>query len=355
MKGKIILLVVLLSLLLGGCSFWMDDTYVSVKPYQVQQVQSEFEAVTADSYIGVREVLETMVGDCVQSAVIAVPGLDERTIDYYMSAATNYVIRDNAIGAYAVEQISYEIGTNGDELAIVVDISYRYNRFDILRITRVKDTAAAITEVENALQQYDPEVKLFVGEYTETDFLQLVQDYVDANPQLCVEMPQVTAAVYPDSGAERVIVLTFTYWNSREVLRSMQQNVQEVFEQLRPEGNSPQRLAEGVYTFLMNRHEYKVEKSLTPSYSLLRYGVGDHKAFATIFAAMCRQVGLNCQVVSGAKGGEAWHWNVILDGGNAYYVDLLRCYEAGAFEMLQESQMRGYVWDYSAYGSTAGQ
>ena len=58
---------------------------------------------------------------------------------------------------------------------------------------------------------------------------------------------------------------------------------------------------------------------------------------------------------SGAQGGEAWHWNVILDGGNAYYVDLLRCYEAGAFEMLQESQMRGYVWDYSAYGSTAGQ
>ena len=109
-KTGIWLLTALFCLLLTGCGFWLQDTYVSVKPYHVQNAGTEYEVITAGSYMEVRTALETMVADCVQSAIIAVPGFDEKTIDYYMSAATNYIIRNNAICAYAVDQISYEIG-----------------------------------------------------------------------------------------------------------------------------------------------------------------------------------------------------------------------------------------------------
>lgn len=348
-KIGIWLLTVLFCLLFTGCSFWLQDTYVSVKPYHVQDVGTEYEVITANSYTDVRQALEAMVADCVQSAIIAVPGLDENTIDYYMSSATNYIIRNNAICAYAVNQISYEIGTNGGDLAIAVDIDYNYSRINILRLKRVEDDAAAVAEMEIALQQYEPEITMIISDYQESDFLQLAQDFVDKNPQLCVEMPQINVTLYPESGRERVLVLTFTYWNSREVLRSMQDNVQDVFGQLKVDGDTPGQKAAGLYTFLASQHEYKMETSITPSYSLLRHGVGDSKAFATIYAAMCRQVGVDCKVVSGARGGEAWHWNVIRDGSVLYYVDILRCLENGSFALLRENEMKGYVWDYSAF------
>lgn len=348
-KFYILLLTAMLCLSLTGCGLWIQDSYISVKPYQVENVNAEYEMITVASYEQLQEALETMVEDCVQSAIIAVPGFQENTIDEQMSSATNYIIRNNAIGAYAVEQIAYEVGTSGEDLAIAVDISYRYNRSNILRMKRVENAEAASEEIKLALQQYDSGITLYINDYNETDFLQVIQDYVDENPQLCVEMPQVAAAIYPESGQMRVLDLTFDYWNSREVLRSMQENVMDVLGQLEVRGESAQQRATEVYNFLTDLHPYTVETSVTPSYSLLRYGVGDSKAFATVYAAMCREKGIQCKVVSGSRGGVAWYWNAVYDNGQVYYLDILRCYEGTGFRLLQEHQMSGYVWDYSAY------
>ena len=95
----------------------------------------------------------------------------------------------------------------------------------------------------------------------------------------------------------------------------------------------------------MVRFDYKLDPSITPAYSLLRYGVGDSRAFATVYAAMCRRVGLECQVVAGTKAGEPWFWNIVCDDGLHFHVDLLR----GNYRGMLDGEMGGYVWDYSGY------
>ena len=99
----------------------------------------------------------------------------------------------------------------------------------------------------------------------------------------------------------------------------------------------------------MERFNYKVETSITPAYSLLCHGVGDSEAFATVFAAMCRNAGLECHTVSGTRAGEAWFWNMIREGDVYYHVDLLQSKAAGQLQRWTDDQMQGYVWDYSAY------
>ena len=106
----------------------------------------------------------------------------------------------------------------------------------------------------------------------------------------------------------------------------------------------------------MERFDYTLETSITPSYSLLCHGVGDSEAFASAFAAMCRRAGLECRIVSGTRAGEAWFWNLIREGDVYYHVDLLQSKSAGELQKLTQEQMQGYVWDYSAYpaaGSSA--
>ena len=105
----------------------------------------------------------------------------------------------------------------------------------------------------------------------------------------------------------------------------------------------------------MERFDYKVETSITPAYSLLRHGVGDSRAFATVYAAMCRASGLECIVVTGTRSGEPWTWNIICQDGVYWHVDLLRCNEQGRFHKTEDSGMTGYVWDYSAYPECIGE
>ena len=104
----------------------------------------------------------------------------------------------------------------------------------------------------------------------------------------------------------------------------------------------------------MERFDYQIETSITPSYSLLCHGVGDSRSFATIYAAMCRRANVECQVVSGTKNGDAWYWNLICENGIYYHVDLLESSAAGYLRKLSDAQMDGYVWDYSAYPPADG-
>ena len=153
-------------------------------------------------------------------------------------------------------------------------------------------------------------------------------------------------------GASRVLEMRFSYQTSRDTLRSMQQNVADVFESaelyVSGDGDKWEKYAQ-LYSFLMERHDYTLQTSITPSYSLLRHGVGDSKAFALVYAAMCRRAGLDCETVSGTKNGEVYTWNVIADGDVYYYVDLVRCSQNGRFYPARQWEMGGYVWDYSVY------
>ena len=339
-------------ILFSGCDFWMDGHYYSVKPHQEEAVEGSNQISEVSSYAGLRDKLTEMVEAGRQSAMIYMAGGTSQLWETYMQLACTYITQHHAIGAYAVDEIIYEVGTSGTKPAVAVIINYLHGRSEILRIDQADGMEQAKQIITSALENSDADVVFKVKPYEEFDVKQFVEDYVNENPQSCMELPQVTAAVYPDSGAERVIRLDFTYQTSRDSLRSMQSAVKQIFASARlyvDEDSEPWEKCSQLYSFLMERYEYKVETSITPSYSLLRHGVGDSKAFATVYAAMCRQTGVTCQVVSGTKSGEPWYWNVLLIDGVYYHVDLLRCSSGEGFFAKTESEMDGYVWNYSDY------
>ena len=171
-----------------------------------------------------------------------------------------------------------------------------------------------------------------------------------------MEIPQLSEGIY-GTGEGRVVELNFTYQNSRESLRQMRNQVEAIFDAaevyVSGDGADYLKLTQ-LYGFLMERFDYQVETSITPAYSLLRHGVGDSKAFAVVYAAMCHQAGLECYVVTGTRNGEPWYWNIVCSDGDSFHVDLLRCREFGGFRRFSDRDMNGYVWDYSAYPECGG-
>jgi hypothetical protein len=201
----------------------------------------------------------------------------------------------------------------------------------------------------------DEDVVLLVERYSQFDLEQFVDDYARNNPQYVMEIPQVAVSVYPDSGTSRVLEITFSYENSRDNLRMMQSQVAPVFASaslyVSVSGSDFQKYSQ-LYVFLMERFDYEIVTSITPAYSLLCHGVGDQRAFATVFAAMCSRAGLECQVVTGTRDGKPWCWNIVKMEENYLHVDLIRCSQTGGFRQCSDEEMIGYVWDYSAYPQT---
>ena len=349
---KLLAMLLLVCIMLSGCAGFLDGSYVSVKPHQEENDQDSGGNANASTYTQLYRALELMVADGVETRVIYLSHYDQLVMKTDINKAVRLLRTDNPIAAYAVESITYEVGTSSGQPAVAVNVSYRHDRTQIRKIQNVYSEETAIEKIHDAMDSCADSIVLYMYQYQETDFVQLVEDYAESSPQTVMEVPRVSVNLYPDHGRERVVELKFQYQNSRDDLRSMQNEVRPVFDAavLYVSGDGAQREKYSqLFSFLMERYDYQYETSITPAYSLLRHGVGDVKAFATVYAAMCNAAELECQIVTGTRWGEPWSWNMICDDGRYYHVDLLRCSSEGKFSVRSDNQMEGYVWDYSAF------
>lgn len=352
MKRRIICLAAALCLTLSGCS-WMDGNYYSVRSHEDHSQAGESSDVSAANYVELLAALQDLIAAGKEKGIIYVGEFNQDLVAGSVSAAVKRTLSATPLGAYAVESIDYELGSNGGKPAVAVEITYLHGRTEIRKIREVADMSAAAEEIRGALRNCDASLVLQVEAYEWADLEQVAEDYAMAYPELVMEVPQVTVGIYPESGSVRILEIKFTYQNSRDVLRQMQTQVASMFEaaELYVSGDSSDYLKlSRLYGFITGLgYDFQLDTSITPAYSLLRHGVGDSKAFAVVFAAMCRQAGLECQVVTGTRGGEPRYWNIVLDGERYLHVDLLRCSELGGFREFTDGEMTGYVWDYSAY------
>ena len=355
MKTKLLPVALLIAFLLSGCSLF-DGQFHRITPHKMPSSNTVPEAYSAKNYGELRVILAERVASGAESCVIYAEEFPIADLERAMKDAAHNIRINDPIGAFAVDEIVYQIGSNNGKTAVAVDIRYRINTMEIRKMKRVEDINEAIEKILESLGSCNPGIVFYITSYQKVDFTQIVEDLAFANPQTVMEIPRTTENVYGE-GSSRVVELTFSFETGRDVLRQMQSQVRPIFDSavlyVSGDGSDNQKLAQ-LYAFLMERFEYSVETSITPAYSLLRHGVGDSRAFATVYAAMCRKAGLDCRTVTGTKMGESWTWNIVRDGDRYYHVDLLQCSAKGHFAEKTDAEMTGYVWDYSAYPACTG-
>ena len=349
MKQKLLVLLLAAALLLSGCS-WMDGSYVYISRHQEQRPSSQGGSVTVSGFVELQEVMHRMMENGVRKNVIFLSDYSQEMAASGMTAIRQDMLSVNPLGCYALEDILFEVGTNSGKPAIAVELIYRHTAAEIRQVHRFRDMDQAAKGVASALDDVKAGMVMLIRNYEELDFVQLVNDYALDHPQKVMEIPQVTEVLY-GRGDSRLVELSFNYQTSRDALRQMRRQVEPVFQAAElyiSKGGSDYQKYNQLYSFLMERFEYRIQSSITPSYSLLHHGVGDSRAFAVIYSAMCRNVGLPCEIITGTRDGEPWTWNLIYSHGQLVHLDLLRCSENGLFQVTKKENMTGYVWDYSA-------
>ena len=340
-------------MVLGLCSCgWMNGSYSSVTPHKVGYTQTDDDLFTVRNYSELRSALTALVDSGAQEALITLVDYPGEQVLTDLENSVYFVSTVYPIGAYAVEHISYEYGSGGFQDAISVDVTYRRSKAEIDQVHTVRGIPGARTAITDALRTCQNTLVLQITGYTETDFVQLIDDIAAEHPEIVMECPEVRAQTYPQQGTTRILELQLSYKTSRESLRYMQQQVSPIFSSAKlyvpRDSNDSVKLSQ-LYNFLMQRFDYSVQSSITPAYSLLCYGVGDSQAFANVYAAMCRQIGVDAVTVSGTCNGESRFWNIVRCDDVYYHVDLLRSLRNGQFRRYTDAEMDDYVWDYSAY------
>ena len=344
MRGRIAAVLVM-ALLLTGCS-WMDGSYVSVTPHQVGLGQTGEGTVHAvRNYAELRGALIGMIDSGTEEALFSLAEYPREEVPEDLKRAVDYAQGVYPVGAYAVESIEYNFGTGLGASALSVDITYRRSRAQIESIRTVRWISGAKKEVEDALDQIADSLVLQIAGYQETDFGAIILDYARRNPDRVMEVPGVSVRIFPDRGETRVVELSFHYRTDRNELRAMREQVEPVFSSaaLYVTGTAGEQTKfSQLHAFLMERFDYRLQSSRTPSYSLLCEGVGDSRAFAQIYAAMCTRIGLEAASISGTRDGEKHHWNLVRIDGVWYHLDLL---SSSQFRPMTEEELTGYDWD----------
>lgn len=343
-------------MLLSGCSTWLDGSYYSIKPHEEKQEDSDSDIVAVSSYSALCRALTGMVHNGTTNGVISVKNYNQLVVARDMLYAIEHVKTSDPIGAYAVEEMEFELGTNAGQPAIGVDISYYHDRTELQKIHHLADMDQAVQTIGKALDSCDSGIVLYVETFRELDCVQWVEDYSNLHGDRVMEMPQVAVNVYPETGVSRVLELKFTYQNSRESLRSMQEQVEGILNEVVTDAKTKDTEREKYTAVLaaLPGELTSTDTSITPAYSLLLHGVGDSKALASVYSAVCNRLELNCITVTGTYQGQPRSWNILQIDGAYFHVDLLRSLGEGEIRTMTDSQMTGYVWDYSAYPVCSG-
>ena len=349
MRGRA-LAALALAVFLSGCS-WMDGSYVSVTPHEVaQSPAAEGSTRIVRNYTELRSALVRMVDEGTTEALLTLEGYPRENVEDDVKQAAEYVSKVYPLGSYAVEKITTSVGT----YAISVDITYSHTAQELAAIRTVRGIDGARKAVYEAMDECSDKLVLRISGYEDVQFKEIARLYAQTNPDRVMENPSVTVRTVPDKGDERVVELLFFYRTDRETLRTMREQVQPVFSSaaLYVTGQASERTKfSQIHAFLTERFDYRYQSTQTPAYSLLCEGVGDSRAFAQVYAAMCSRIGLEAKFVSGTRAGEKHHWNLVRIDGDWYHLDLLA---SSQFRPMTDAEMTDYDWDREAVPAAGG-
>lgn len=351
MGKRLLALLLLLSVLLTGCGVWMNEPFVSVTPHVEDYVQPDQPvAEVATSYEELYALLLRLIEDSTTQATVDVSEYTG-SLERELRRAINQARREDPLAAYTVTEIATETAEVGVRHIVTIEIGYIEDLELLKEMKRAWGPTGVISQVETALKTAERRILLEVNGYQELELEELVQAYYTDHLDEVMELPQLTVAVYPDKGNERIVQIDFAYTHDQQTLVSMADEVQTMLTSaaLYIRGQETQLArAERLGAFLRPMLTQS-GSTTTPVYSLFHDGIASSHSLAHVFRLLCRENGLECQVVTGTKDGEAYDWNILTLDGVSCHVDLMDSWLQDDLVPRFDDEMERYAWDRETY------
>lgn len=351
-SGRVLALFTAAALTLSGCSSLLERDYTSISPHNAAPTdETDPSILRADSY---QELVNALIY-CVSN------GLTQGNVRLYINsddmeseleAACLEVVQEDPLGAYAVDYIKYRITNVVSYTEAAVDITYRRTKAQIDSIVQATGITAIRSELTSAMSQFQRECVLRVSYFDEDEesIRQLAHQAYYASPLTAFGVPELQVTIYPNSGRQRIVEIQLSYpLNNTELERRSTALTQWITELARPlSGLSGSPLLSGSAQ-VIRAQGVCIPGSGSTAYDLIKQGQADSEGFSLAMAALCRQLRLPCQVVSGQLNGQEHFWNVVQTDGLWRHLDLTaEPSQSLSLHTDQSLSLLGYSWDTEA-------
>ena len=339
------------ALLLTGCAPLLHRSYSSYSPHVESVVADDSSALRAESYRGLVDALLYYVNRHITSGVIRLANYPS-DVSADLENARLEVMREDPLGAFAVEELTYDFSRIVSYYEVSVSISYSHTAEEIAAIEFASGAASIRPRLRQAMAKFSSTLLLrtsyFTGDEDQVRAM-AVQAYYDT-PQSAFGLPEIAVTLYPDSGVQRIIALTFTWPERRTVSTARSEQLLSLARRLLadtpPEGE--QYTPDELYRILLSAGAG--EDGSAPSsdpYAALTGKSADQLARTLALELLFQQSGIDATLVSGVAPGGNTCW-LIADCGSGYR-HLLPGEETISLYTDLEMSAAGYLWNQSMY------
>lgn len=198
--------LLLLGLLAGLSACGADDSYLSVRTHvepsiPATETPQQEEPPTAGNRSELRGAMLSFVRNWTERGEIRISGYSgDLTAD--LTETVRYITQEDPIGAYAVDYADAELRGDAQTGTVEVSIVFRRSAAEIDAIVTVSGVNGAHAKIRQALANFDAALTLRIRSYEDADFSGYIRTYCLEHPDSAMALPEVSAAVYPETGRD---------------------------------------------------------------------------------------------------------------------------------------------------------
>ncbi len=364
MKKKLTaaILIAAEALSLCGCGGMFDKEYVAVSYYEVPVIEEpEEKKITVKDFSGLKEAVLDLVAKGEADGVIRFNKAYNGDCSEDIGTACWDILSQEALCAYYVENIDYELNEGSDLLEAHVHISYAGYGREPGEVIQLKYTSGIEDHIKRAFTEGKTRIAVLINRssYTAETMEILVGRIYRKYPGLAPQEPKINVNMFSGNGIQRLYEININYGMSSEELKQKQ----EQLSQLDPFSDKDiDLMGEGERALLACRYLkencwYTEDSQFNNVYSALKQGIANSEGLAFAYAELCRELNLECYIVYGQREWKDYCWNIVRIDDEYYHVDMGKCLQNGyenSVLLRDENIWESYRWDLSSYPECDG-
>lgn len=335
-----------------GCALF-DRSTSTVTNHQEQSAAAEDGSILrAESY--------TDLVSCVQHFVSMAQ--TEGTVHVYkysgdiasdLDRAVREVLTEDPLGSFALRDISFEYSRIVSYYECSFTFDYRRSKAEMAAITVAYGDGAIRDLLGQSMAAFQSSVAIRTNSYYAeiSRIYSLARQAYYASPATALGYPQISVTLYPESGTNRIVEVTFTYdhWDRNVLLHRAEAVAAAAAELAGQEDAADDTVARLLYARLTDHTTFHPEGS-SGVYDALCTSVANSEGLALGYQLLCGQAGIDCLLVQGTLNGEPRWWNIVSLDGVSWLVDATRQDPEGSFLHSDEDFLAaGYHWSREDY------
>lgn len=216
MKLRITALLLALAALLSGCASMFQRSYSSSAEHVEYTVTEDSSILRAETYRGLVDAILYFVNEHAEEGIVRLYNYTA-DVETDLDSACQEVMQEDPLGAFAVKSISCQSARIVSYYEVTVSLAYSHTAQEVDAIQLVTGTSSIRQKLRQAIASFSPSLTLRSSYFTggeDTVRAMAVQAYYDT-PQSAFGLPEISVAVYPDSGAQRIIEVSFQWPESQ--------------------------------------------------------------------------------------------------------------------------------------------